>query len=226
MRVFSGSLQEFQYKLQANTLFLDMQERFPQVVGRTPSPSEAASWRGSLPRLDYTLREAGVPSDVYMAIEERIPYFGKRMDACLFGHTKDGNPYSVIVELKGWGEAEATDDGNVRTVIGGAMQIEPHPSAQVRGYHEHLEDFRRAYQGDRRLGLGSAPTVTTIQVLSLTRGCSTRSSTTCARRAQPSVNATLSCWPATCGRLPGPRPRPCVLDAYDGQGLGPRQAAD
>jgi hypothetical protein len=155
MRVFSGSLQQFQHELQAGSLFLNMQERFPQAVGRTPAPSEAASWRGSLPRLDYALRAAGVPGDVHLTLEERIPYFGKRMDACLFGHTHDGMPYSVIVELKGWGEAEATEDGNVRTVIGGAMQIEPHPSAQVRGYHEHLEDFRRAYQGDRRLGLGS-----------------------------------------------------------------------
>jgi hypothetical protein len=155
MRVFSGSLQQFQHQLQAGTLFLDMQARFPQAVGRTPAPSEAASWRGSLPRLDYALRAAGVPGDVHLTLEERIPYFGKRMDACLFGHTHDGMPYSVIVELKGWGEAEATEDGNVRTVIGGAMQIEPHPSAQARGYHEHLEDFRRAYQGDRRLGLGS-----------------------------------------------------------------------
>ncbi|MFN8463974.1 MAG: DUF2075 domain-containing protein [Caldilineaceae bacterium] len=155
MRVFSGSLQQFQHQLQANSLFLDMQERFPHVVGRTPAPSEILSWRGSLPRLDYALRSAGVPDDVHVTIEERIPYFGKRMDACLFGHTKDGSPYSVIVELKGWGEAEATEDGNVRTVIGGSMQIEPHPSAQARGYHEHLEDFRRAYQGDRRIGLGS-----------------------------------------------------------------------
>ena len=40
MRVFSGSLQQFQHQLQANTLFLDMQERFPQVVGRTPAPNE------------------------------------------------------------------------------------------------------------------------------------------------------------------------------------------
>jgi len=77
------------------------------------------------------------------------------MDACLFGHTPEGQPYSVIVELKGWGEAVATDDGNVKTIIGGGWQEEPHPSAQAHGYHQHLADFRRAYQGSDPLGLAS-----------------------------------------------------------------------
>ena len=221
MRVFSGLLQEFQHKLQANTLFLDMQNHFPQVVGRTPSPGEAVSWRASLPRLDYALRSAGVPGDVHVTLEERIPYFGKRMDACLFGHTKEGNPYSVIVELKGWGEAEATEDGNVRTVIGGAMQIEPHPSAQVRGYHEHLEDFRRAYQGDRRLGLGSCAYCHNYPGIIPDEGLfhpqfdhlRTQSPTFGERDADLLAGYLRA-------RLVQGRGQ-AVLDTYDGQGLGP-----
>ena len=155
MRIFSGSLNAFRHGLMTNSLFRQMEETFPYVFGHTISRSEASSWRSSLPRLDNVLRLANLPDSVHICIEERIPYFSKRMDACLFGHTSDGHPYSVIVELKGWGEAMATDDGNVMTVIGGSLQEEPHPSAQVYGYHQHLEDFRRAFQGVSRLGLAS-----------------------------------------------------------------------
>ena len=41
----------------------------------------------------------------------------------------------------------------MRTVIGGSIRSSRTPLPR-RGYHEHLEDFRRAYQGDRRIGLG------------------------------------------------------------------------
>jgi hypothetical protein len=92
---------------------------------------------------------------VHITLEERIPYFSKRIDACLFGHTEDGTPHTVIIELKGWGGAKALASGNVETFIGGSVREEPHPSAQAYGYQKHLEDFRRAFQGDSRIGLAS-----------------------------------------------------------------------
>ncbi|MBK8232078.1 MAG: DUF2075 domain-containing protein [Candidatus Eisenbacteria bacterium] len=154
-RVFHGTLQEFQYKLRTNALFREMDENYPRVVGHSPGPSERSSWRASLPRLAGALQLAELPDDVHIALEERVPYFGKRMDVCLFGHTEREEPWAVITELKAWGEALATPEGNVCTVIGGGLQAEPHPSEQVHGYHEHIEDFRRAFQGDARLGLAS-----------------------------------------------------------------------
>lgn len=154
-RVFRGSLREFQAKLWNNSLFAEMDANYPRVVGHSPAPGERNSWRASLPRLGGALQLADLPADVHVALEERIPYFGKRMDACLFGHTQDGRPWTVVTELKAWGDARATPEGNVRTVIGGTNQDEPHPSEQVHGYHDHLEDFRRAFQGDDRLGLAS-----------------------------------------------------------------------
>ena len=155
MRVFSGAMQEFSKQLLTNELFLSLDRNYPRVVGRSAAPSERNSWRASLPRLEHALRLANVPIDTFITLEERIPYFGKRMDACLFGHANNGSPYVVITELKAWGDALATPEGNVRTVIGGSPQDEPHPSVQVHGYHEHLEDFLRAFQGGERLGLAS-----------------------------------------------------------------------
>ena len=85
MRVFSASLDNFRGKLVANELFRDMEAQFPGIVGHTVVQSEAAAWRASLPRLDLALRGAALRGDVHITLEERIPYFSKRIDACLIG---------------------------------------------------------------------------------------------------------------------------------------------
>jgi uncharacterized protein len=155
MRVYSASLEEFRDKLVANELFRSMEARFPSIIGHTVAQNEAAAWRASLPRLDLALRGAALRGDVHITLEERIPYFSKRIDACLFGHTEEGAAHTVIIELKGWGDAKALDSGNVETFIGGAYRERPHPSAQANGYQKHIEDFRRAFQGESRIGLAS-----------------------------------------------------------------------
>ncbi len=155
MRVFSASLEEFQRKVMTNQIFRDLEAGFRGVVGHTVAPSEASAWRGSLPRLEAALRLAELRGDVHVTLEERIPYFSKRIDACLFGHDQDGSPYTVVVELKGWAEAEARDDVSVETFLGGADRIEPHPSAQVQGYHQHLVDYRRAFHSPGALSIAS-----------------------------------------------------------------------
>jgi uncharacterized protein len=154
-RVFSAPLEEFQRKLLTNDLFRELERTYPTIVGRTPAPSEAGSWRASLPRLEAIIRLAQLPPSVYVTLEEGIPYFSKRIDVCLFGHTAEGLPHVVVIELKGWTAARALDTGNVETILGGARRETLHPSAQVFGYQEHLEDFRRAFQGNGRIGLAS-----------------------------------------------------------------------
>lgn len=155
MRVFSAPLEEFQDKLLTNQLFRDLEARFPLVAGHSVVRGEASSWRGSLPRLEGALRLARLRGDVHITLEERVPYFSKRIDACLFGHAADATPFAVIVELKGWMDARRQDDDNVTTLLGGADRLEPHPSAQARGYHQHLLDYRRAFQEPSPVGLAS-----------------------------------------------------------------------
>ncbi len=144
MRVYSSDLAEFQRKLLTNELFNDLESNYPKVVGHSAPARESNSWRASLPRLEAALRLAGLPPDVWVSAEERVPYFAKRIDAALFGYDAAGRPNMVIVGLKAWTEATALGDGNVRTRLGGNLVSEPHPSAQVGGYHEHLSDFCKA----------------------------------------------------------------------------------
>ena len=76
MRVYGASLETFQHHLLTNELFADLSRECPRVVGFSVSPSEARSWRGSLPRLEGSLRLAGLPRDVYVAIEHSVQKIG------------------------------------------------------------------------------------------------------------------------------------------------------
>jgi uncharacterized protein len=155
MRVYRSMLKEFQQKLVTNELFDDLASNYPNVVGRSVSAIEAHSWRASLPRLEGILRLAALPEDSWITVEERVPYFAKRIDVALFGHDGNGRPNIVIVELKAWTVVSALDNENVRTHIAGNLVSEPHPSLQVHGYHEHLKDFCRAFQSDAPIRLSS-----------------------------------------------------------------------
>lgn len=155
MRVFSGTLDTFQRKILLNEIFRDLEARFPHVVGHTVAPGEASSWRGSLPRLEAALRLAELRGDVHVTLEETIPYYSKRIDACLFGHNCDGRPQAVVVELKGWTEARARSDMAVDTFLGGGQRTEPHPSAQVGAYRQHLLDYRKAFQPPGEMAIAS-----------------------------------------------------------------------
>jgi len=84
-----------------------------------------------------------------------MPYYSKRIDATLLGHDQQGKPNVVIVELKAWTQAKADDAGNVLTPLGGKLINRPHPSQQVRGYHDHLLDYLRCFQGIEPLLLSS-----------------------------------------------------------------------
>ena len=193
-------------------------------MGYSASASETSAWRNSLPRLEQAMRLAKLPTDVFVALEERIPYYSKRMDACLFGHTGEGQPYTVIVELKGWADAKAQPDGNVATCLGGTVRDEPHPSAQVHGYHEHMEDFRRAYQGSGRMGLASCsychnyPGIIPDEGLFHPLFDQLRSlSPTFGEHDAPVLARYLS------SRLAQGKGRP-VLDIYDERGIGPSKS--
>jgi hypothetical protein len=101
------------------------------------------------------MRLANLPLDIWISAEERVPYFAKRIDAALFGYDAAGRPNMVIVELKGWVEAEALSDGNVQTRLNGNLVSELHPSAQVGAYHQHLADFCKALQSTSPVILSS-----------------------------------------------------------------------
>ena len=88
-----------------------------------------------------------------MAIEYKIPQTAKRIDFILTGQGRDRRDTAVIVELKQWTEAEATEqDGVVETFVGGGRREVTHPSYQAWTYAALIRDFNETVQeGDIEL---------------------------------------------------------------------------
>lgn len=157
LRVYSSTFAEFQTKINSNKLYNELAMSYPAVVGHAAGKQEANSWKASLPRLEAAMRLAALPLDVQVILEQRMPYYAKRIDATLLGYDQHGNPNVVIVELKAWTEAkaDAEESGNVLVSLGGGLVPRPHPSQQVRGYHDHLLDFFRCFHSANPLALSS-----------------------------------------------------------------------
>ena len=81
MRVFSADLEEFQRKIVTNEIFRDLEANYAQVAGHSVGYSEAASWRGSLPRLEAAVRLAGLLKDVRACGASR-----EILRKCIFRH--------------------------------------------------------------------------------------------------------------------------------------------
>jgi len=113
-------------------------------LGR-PSESEARSWRSSLPVLARDLADAGL-TGVEVLLEHRLPLTSKRADVVLAGrHARTGAPHFLVVELKQWGSAHALEGSDDLVAVPGTRYGQAlHPSVQVDGYVQYLEDFVRA----------------------------------------------------------------------------------
>lgn len=118
---------------------------FKEATGKTVGASEIRSWQSSLTYMAKVLRDEGLPSDAGLAIELHIPQSSKRIDFLLTGHDEYQAKSAVLVELKQWSKATATNkDAIVRTAMGGGMVETIHPSYQVWSYAALLEGFNEA----------------------------------------------------------------------------------
>jgi uncharacterized protein len=112
------------------------------------APNEVRSWRESLERMASVLEDPEIPNDVGVGVEYQVPQTSKRIDFLLSGKSGSGSGSAVVIELKQWEAAEATElDGLVRTVIGGGPRETPHPSYQAWSYVQLLQGFNDAVHG-------------------------------------------------------------------------------
>ncbi len=135
--VFSNSIEE---------LILDA---FKKQLYRSVGESEVRAWKNSLSYMHRVLVDEEIPSDAGVAIEFNIPQTSKRIDFIVTGLDADQQRTAVIVELKQWEKAEATEkDAIVRTFIGGSNREVSHPSYQAWSYAALLEDFNEAISSE------------------------------------------------------------------------------
>ena len=149
MIVYLATKTEFKSDILSNRIEEKILASFQGVLGSSVGDRELAAWRNSLPYMDRVLDDPDIPHDTGVAIEYNIPQTGKRIDMILTGTNHDRQRTAVIVELKQWQKAAATNkDAIVSTFVGGREREVNHPSYQVWSYAMLIEDFNETVRLD------------------------------------------------------------------------------
>lgn len=114
-------------------------------------PDDRRGWEAAYGEFKVDLQQADVDNDVRVAIEYHLSAAGRfRIDVLLAGNDRRCDR-ALIVELKGWKEAEATDIPElVRTPFASGPRLVTHPSVQALGYREMVLAFNEDVE---RLGI-------------------------------------------------------------------------
>lgn len=142
MRLYEGTTQDFDRMVSTNAMVDQLENNFRDYYRHLPSPSEMRAWRESLNFLNNAVRYASIP-DTCIVVEYELPFTSQRIDAMLFGKQGDADRV-VLIELKQWSNDNvhlSDNDGNVVVDFGRRIEVKPHPSLQVEGYHFGVMDF-------------------------------------------------------------------------------------
>jgi DUF2075 family protein len=155
MLVYQATKSEFMDDVERDVIVEHISRAFEQRVHRT-SPGEVRSWQNSMQHMYKVLNSAEIPGTCGVAIEFGVPYTSSRIDFLLTGSATLALPEptydaAVIIELKQWAELEAVDgkDDLVRTFVGRANRVVPHPSYQAWSYARMIEDYNEAVRNEQ-----------------------------------------------------------------------------
>lgn len=127
---------------------------FVKKTGRYATQGIFRSWQASLLAMAKVLRDQDIPDDIGVGVEFGIPATAKSIDFILSGHSADGTPHAIIVELKQWSTSRISEkDGLIIANRGGRAEIEgAHPSYQAWSYAALLSGFNEAvYESNTEL---------------------------------------------------------------------------
>lgn len=148
MQLFKGIADEFIARTDQGTIAGTLEHNFARFMGYKPSHSEVQSWKNSLFHLATAMDKAGV-EEAGVIVEYRLPASSKRLDAMIIGPGVDDTPRAVIVELKQWDAAYASDiDDCVVFDHLAKTGYHLHPSRQAGNYAEYLQSCHSAFYGD------------------------------------------------------------------------------
>ncbi|MEO9263306.1 MAG: DUF2075 domain-containing protein [Candidatus Baltobacteraceae bacterium] len=148
MQLFSGPSEEFIDEAIRRRIAERLGDAFYDYYRFRASASEFNSWQNSLNALAYQLRYSGV-RDHGVVLEMQLPLSSARLDAFVFGHSHSGAEEAVLLELKQWTEASASQwDGCVEAFVGGALRKVVHPCLQAQSYAEYLAGSHSAFDLD------------------------------------------------------------------------------
>jgi len=147
MIVYQENKETFMSHVRESKIEYIIHDNFKRNLGRDTNKNEVLSWKNSMQYMRNVLDDNAIPGDAKISIECQVPNTSKRIDFIITGQTENGQDCAVIVELKQWETASATDlDGVVKTYVGGGIREVSHPSYQAWSYAALLEGFNTAIE--------------------------------------------------------------------------------
>lgn len=146
MQLYAGTSRDFISDATRNGIASKLEQAFLDAFHYKPSLQEVQSWQNSLFRMAFALQE-GRFQDHGVLLEYQLPLSSRRLDCMVTGHSDEGVPHSVIVELKQWSDVEESNaDDCVTTWVAGSKRDILHPSRQVGQYEEYLRDMHSVFE--------------------------------------------------------------------------------
>ena len=145
MIVYQSDAYEFKQFVNDNLILDEIEKKFSSRLGRRVAPGERTAWNNSMQFMEKIVRNSNVPDDCGILIEYGIPATSKRIDFIISGQDENNNENFIIIELKQWSTAQATDkNGIVISYVGNNIRELTHPSYQAQSYKLFLADMNEA----------------------------------------------------------------------------------
>ena len=145
MILYSSNAVEFRNSVDNNTIVEKIEDSFVGAFGRYPARGERQAWNNSMQFMGNIIRNSRVADDCGVLIEFTLPPSSRRVDFIVTGQNDHNKESCVIVELKQWDAAQATDrEDVVIAFVGGRYRDMAHPSYQAWSYKQMLDDMNVA----------------------------------------------------------------------------------
>ncbi|NTV31070.1 DUF2075 domain-containing protein [candidate division WWE3 bacterium] len=142
MILYQGLVSEFTEIIENNQIIPTLEKEFKNKLGRKLPPNEFSAYTNSLSFIERIIRKSKVESNCGVLIEYIIPSTSNRIDFIITGLNQNKAENFIIIELKQWQQAEATElESLVTTMLGGKFKDTVHPSYQASSYKQFLNDF-------------------------------------------------------------------------------------
>lgn len=150
MLIYENSHRGFVEDVEGLRLQARLEQGFERKVGWVPA--DRRGWEAAYGDFSRDLEKSGADPDIRVALEYHLTAAGRfRLDVLLAGRN-DAGDQALIVEMKGWEDAQATDIPEVvSTTFRGKRVPTLHPSVQAWNYRELLRQFNTDVE---RLGIG------------------------------------------------------------------------
>ena len=145
MILYKSSALDFRNTVEQNRIVPEIEAVYSSKLGRRAPEGEKRAWNNSMRFMETVVRKSQIPDDCGILIEYNIPSTSKRIDFVVSGYDEEGNSNFIIIELKQWSDANATQKEDlVKAYIGSRVREVAHPAYQAYSYKKYLSDMNNA----------------------------------------------------------------------------------